>query len=348
MKIQKIKLTSAQISELTEYKNSKDCITVESNRMQAILMVNRGLESDLIKEITNYDQKYAFELRKKYMDLGLKSLLNKKKEPRALLTKGQRSEIIKIMTTLTPKSFGFADDYWSTYILGALIKEQYGVQYKSKTPLYLIFKEAKFTYHKPDQQYKNRDQKKIDEWIEKYTPIISESIKDPNAVVLTEDEMMLSTQTTTQKIWLPQGEFPKIDVSSKRQIRCVYGFLNVRTGHEHAFKALGANSEETCKALDEIGNIYKNKKIILIWDNASWHKSEQIKEFLRTTKHSFHLIQFPPYAPELNPQEHVWKAGRANVTHNLFIENIDKAADQFLNYLNETFFEYKFLSLVGF
>lgn len=49
MKTQKIKLTSAQISELTEYKNSKDCITAESNRIQAILMVNRRSEPDFIK-----------------------------------------------------------------------------------------------------------------------------------------------------------------------------------------------------------------------------------------------------------------------------------------------------------
>lgn len=260
MKTQKIKLTSAQITELTSYKNGKDCITVESNRIQAILMVNRGVASDFIKEITDYDQKYAFELRKKYIDNGLKSLLSKKKKPRALLTKGQRLEVIKVVTTLTPRSFGFEDDYWSTYILGILIQEQYGVHYKSKTPLYLIFKEAKFTYHKPDQQYKNRNPQAIDEWIVKNSPIINEAMNDINTVVLVEDEMMLSTQTTTQKIWLPQGEFPKIDVSSKRQVRCVYGFLNIRTGKEHAFKALGANSDESCKALGKIGNIYKNKK----------------------------------------------------------------------------------------
>lgn len=60
--------------------------------------------------------------------------------------------------------------------------------------------------------------------------------------------MMLSTQTTTQKIWLPQGQFPKIDVSSQRKVRCIYGFLNVKTGHENAFKAMGANSYESCKA----------------------------------------------------------------------------------------------------
>lgn len=311
--------------------------------MQAILMINREAEADFIKEITGYDQKYAFELRRKYIDHGIESLLSKKKEPRALLTKGQKAEVIKIVTTLTPKSFGYSIDYWSTYILGALIKEQYNVQYKSKTSLYLIFKDAKFTYHKPDQQYKNRNQQVINQWIEKNTPLIQQALAEPETIVLVEDEMMLSTQTTTQKVWLPQGEFPKIDVSSKRQIRCIYGFLNIKTGHEHAFKFLRAASEETCKALEKIGNLYKNKKIMLIWDNASWHKSEQIKDFLRNTKHSFYLIQLPPYAPELNPQEHVWKAGRAMVTHNTFIEDIDKATDQFVNYLNGTFFEYKFI-----
>src|SRR5271168_4738090 len=127
MKTQKIKLSAKQISELTEYRNSKECITAESNRIQAILMANRGSEPNFIKEITNYHQKYAFELRKKYLDHGIKSLLSKKKEPRSLLTEGQRSEIIKTVTTLTPKSFGFGHDYWSTHVLGTLIKEQYGV-----------------------------------------------------------------------------------------------------------------------------------------------------------------------------------------------------------------------------
>lgn len=343
MKTQKLKLTEAQILELTKYKESKDCSKAELKRIQAILMVNRIVEVELIKDLTGYNQKYAYELRKKYINKTLKALQDNKKKPRALLTKNQRLEIIKILTSTTPKPFGFEYEHWTTSILGMIIKEQYGVQYKSKTSLYLIFKEAKFTYHKPDKQYKNRDQRTIDEWIKKNKSIINEALYDPNIVVLVEDEMMLSTQTTTQKIWLPQGEFPKIDISSKRQLRCIYGFLNIETGHQHAFKALGANSEESCLALEKIGNIYKNKKILLIWDNAPWHKSQQIKSFLHYTKHKFHLIQFPPYSPELNPQEHVWKTGRANVTHNTFIENIDKATDDFVDFLNNTFFEYKFI-----
>ena len=341
---QKIKLTTAQEQVLAHYKTIKECSTTELRRIIAILLVDQKTAPALILSLTNYNQKYAFELRKKYLKNGIAAIKDRpKKAPNALLTKNQRNEVIKILTTSSPRIFGYDSDYWAPYMLATIIKEQYNVQYKSKTSIHLFFKEAKFTYHKPDKQYKNRNQQVIVDWRKNNKSIIEEALNDEKNVVLVEDEMMLSTQTTTQAIWLPAGEYPKIDVSSKREIRCIYGFLNVKTGKEHAFKTLRANSEESCKVLEKIGNIYKDKKIFLIWDNASWHKSEEVKNFLRTTKHSFYLINFPPYAPELNPQEHVWKTGRSQVTHNNFIADIDKASNQFLHYLNNTIFDYKFL-----
>ena len=206
-----------------------------------------------------------------------------------------------------------------------------------------MFKDAKFTYHKPDKQYHKRNQAAVDEWIKVQTPVVQAALEDDKTVVLVADEMMLSTQTTTQKIWLPEGQYPKIDVASTRKIRCIYGFLNIKTGRQHALKTLRANSQESCAALDHIGNLYKGYHILLFWDNAAWHKSTEIRAFLSTTKHSFRLINFPPYAPDLNPQEHVWKAGRAAASHNHFIENIDTAADHFVRHLNDSTFNYQFL-----
>lgn len=344
MQTRKIKLTESQIKELNEYKTTKKCSASELKRIIAIILLDRGNSSKLINDLTDYNQKYVFELRKKYLNRGINSLKDRRKaKPKALLTENQRQEIIKTLTTLSPKDFGFNEDYWKTCILARLIKEQYNVQYKSRTSLYLFFKEAKFTYHKPDKQYKNRNQETIDIWVANNAPVIQEALEDKNSVVLVADEMMLSTQTTTQKIWIPRGEYPKIDVSNKREVRCVYGVLNIKTTREHAFKTMRANSEESCNVLDKIGDIYKGKKITLIWDNAPWHKSVSVKKFLNETKHSFHLIQLPPYAPDLNPQEHVWKSGRTQVTHNHFIEDIDKATNQFIRFLNNSFFDYKFL-----
>ena len=58
-----------------------------------------------------------------------------------------------IFKTKTPKDYGYENDYWLTGLLGHLIKRKYKVQYKSKTSYYLIFRQAKFTYHKPGRVY---------------------------------------------------------------------------------------------------------------------------------------------------------------------------------------------------
>lgn len=48
-------------------------------------------------------------------------------------------------------------------------------------------------------------------------------------------------------------------------------------------------------------------KLLIIWDGASIHRSQQVKEYLRKGgAKRIHLEQLPAYAPELNPQEGVW------------------------------------------
>jgi len=56
-----------------------------------------------------------------------------------LPAKGQRQEIVKNITTVTPKSFGIDDDYWTVAILAKLIKKQYNVQYKSRISIAILF-----------------------------------------------------------------------------------------------------------------------------------------------------------------------------------------------------------------
>lgn len=339
-------LSVEKVKELKIFVEAKKGSAVELARAQAILMHEMKMGNALINDLTGLKRSALFKWKSRFVAKGVDGILEpKKKGPRALLTKSQCNEIIKNITNVTPESFGYQSKFWTTSILGHLIREQYNVAYKTKKPLYLLFKEAKFTYHKPGQQYKNRDQKVVDEWKEQNIPIIKEHLQKPNAVVLTGDEMVLSTQTTLQKIWLPKNEFPKIDVSNKRVNRSVYGFLNIANGAEHAFKTEWQNSAITCEILEKLCQMYQGKDILLIWDNAPWHKSKEVREWLSNTKHAIRLLSFPPYAPDLNPQEHVWKDGRSHVTHNKYIENIDTSTDEFVTYLNKTCFRYDFFGL---
>jgi transposase len=337
------KLTKEQLTELKNFMHEKSTDKIEASRVQAILMLNQNIGYDVLEEITGYSKRQAFHLRRQYCAKGLDCIKTKKRPAKCLLTKQQRIEICELLKNKTPKDYEYENDYWTTAIVGHLIKQMYGVHYKSKTPIYILFREAKMSFHKPGFHYDRRDQAKIDTWKQWAKPIIEEALKDDNTIILTGDEMMVTTQTTFQKIWLPLGQFPQITVSTNRKRRCVYGFVDLKTGREYAFKTIAANSEETVQILEQLAQLHPNKKIIIFWDNAIWHKSTLVKEFLGKTKYKFYLINFPPYAPDENPQEHVWKEGRAKITHNKFINNIDAIVDDLVNYLNSNTFRYKFL-----
>jgi len=102
----------------------------------------------------------------------------------------------------------------------------------------------------------------VDEWCKDTKKELKTLLNKPDTVVLVEDEMMFLTQTTFQKIWLPIGKYPKVDISVTRKRKCIYGFLNVQTGKEHAFSFQGANTKETIKSVKKIGELYKNRKLL--------------------------------------------------------------------------------------
>jgi transposase len=75
-------------------------------------------------------------------------------------------------------------------------------------------------------------------------------------------------------------------------------FFQIRN---NSFK--GAGIIEYLKALLDM----TLRKILLIWDNASWHKSEEVKAFLNTEQGKrLWVANTPPYSPEFNPDELVW------------------------------------------
>ena len=296
-------------------------------------MLNDKIDIQVITTITGYRRRQVFALRQRYLAEGISAIEDKrKKNPRELLTRKEREEIIETLTTKTPRDYRYESDYWTTSILGDFLERSYQVKYKSRTSYYLLFHQAKFTYHKPGRVYQRRDEEEVEEWRRETRPKLEEAFHDPEVVILVEDEMRLSTQTTVQKIWLPRGEYPRIEVSNERKKRSVYGFWNLKSGEEQAWKAERENMYITRDMLGAIREIYPIQRILLLWDGAKWHKGSEVQKFLEEDQ-NIRIIYFPGYAPEENPQEHVWKAGRSKVVHNRFIKDIDKATDEFIHYL---------------
>jgi transposase len=342
------KMTENQYKELLI--NIKvDKGSLAAHRAQAIIMLEKKVPIDVIEAVTNYKREVIVKLRRLFIKKGYGSLVSKRKktEPKALLKRSQKNQIIDILNTKKPSDFGFNGyEFWTTTILGHLIKEQYGVQYKSKTSLYLIFKKADFTFRKPEKQSEKRDEKRIMEWKEQYKQIIVSECERDDTVVLVGDEMVLTSQTRLQRVWLPLNQPAFVQDTSKRQTTHIYGFLNIQSGVETVFQSVGQTGEITVSILKKLSLQYSGKRIVIFWDNASWHKSETVREYLRITN-CFQLYNFPPYAPDLNPQEHVWKEIREKITNNRLINNINAITRELLEFANNSIFKYKFFGVHG-
>ena len=65
-------------------------------------------------------------------------------------------------------------------------------------------------------------------------------------------------------------------------------------------------------------------KILLVWDGLPAHRSRPVKDFLATpSAKRLTLLQLPPYAPELNPQEGIWSYLKYVELANLCCHDLD-------------------------
>jgi transposase len=118
-------------------------------------------------------------------------------------------------------------------------------------------------------------------------------------------------------IWYPPGAFPDIQVNQEKEQQSFYSITDLKSGKCHLRLHDRLSSKNTVKVLKSLEDIYRNKKMLLLWDGAPWHRGE-VKQYLKqkSKKWQLHIEYFPPYWPKLNPQERIWKEAKTHATHN--------------------------------
>ncbi|CGF58618.1 transposase family protein [Streptococcus pneumoniae] len=102
--------------------------------------------------------------------------------------------------------------------------------------------------------------------------------------------------------WSPIGVGPHVHSHYIREFRYCYGAVDAYTGESFFLRAGGCNTEWMNVFLEELSQAYPDDYFLLVMDNAIWHKSSILKI---PTNIGFAFI--PPYTPEMNPIEQVWK-----------------------------------------
>jgi hypothetical protein len=80
------------------------------------------------------------------------------------------------------------------------------------------------------------------------------------------------------------------------------------------------------------------KRLILIWDNASYHVSQMVQNYINAQKDWLTIIHLPKKAPYLNPNERkVNQQIKSDVCANRFYENIEEQKATVSEYLDKRF-----------
>ena len=139
-----------------------------------------------------------------------------------------------------------------------------------------------------------------------------------------QDEAGFGRISKMSSCWAPQGIRPSIPSHYMREYRYCYGAVDAQTGDSFFLIAGGCNTEWTNEFLRQVSQAYPDDYILLVMDNAIWHKSST----LEIPSSNIELAFIPPYTPEMNPIEQVWKEIRKRGFKNKAFQTLEAIIDK--------------------
>lgn len=132
-------------------------------------------------------------------------------------------------------------------------------------------------------------------------------------MVFFEDECHLLWADLCGYVWGKTNERIEVPVVNERQKQTYYGALNVYT-QEFLVKAYEkGNSDSTIAFLQYLLAACPECRIALLWDGASYHRSQAVKDYLASVNQGLDesnwkitCLCFAPNDPKQNPVEDIW------------------------------------------
>lgn len=197
-----------------------------------------------------------------------------------------------------------------------------------------------FSYKKPKSVPHKFDTQKQADFIEEYTQLKSQVIDDP---ILFIDAVHPTQATKISYGWIKKGEDKPIETTGSRTRLNIVGAIELKNlGAAIINRYDTVNSENMQHFFKKIKAQYPlNKHIHLILDGAGYHRAKDLISKAEELNIKLHYL--PPYSPNLNPIERLWKVMNEHARNNQYFssakkfrEKIDHFFDQILPQIGES------------
>jgi len=339
----KTKLTKEEKVLLRQYHKESPVLLVQL-KAHAVLMWDNGIADAVVADVVGRSERQVMLWRRAWNRLRMASMFSghENNGNAAKLTREQQTQIKEVLAR-PPSAHGIPKEMWDVPTLKEYVSTTFDVVYESDVSYYFLLRFSGLSFKYPDTFDLKRDEDLILMRMQSIRSEIKPLKHREDWEIFAVDEVKMQQDAIIRKCWLKKGERTVVKVDRDKQSQSYIGFLNQKSYQCHLYEMDWQNSDEVLRAMEHFVQEYPNKHIAIVWDNAPFHKSRQIREALKKggVMQNIHLIAMPPYAPDENPIEHVWCTDKQAVS-NIQRITFQETKKAFYDFVTKRSFRYSF------
>lgn len=276
-------------------------------RELAVGAMQKGMHPDDVADLYDVGRSTVYNWRKEYLEKGPTALVVKMAPGRTpRLTDQQMARLGKLVIGRDPRQLQFDFAMWTRQLVRELISREFGVDYTLQA-VGSILRGMGLSPQKPLVRAYQQNPEMVNRWKEEEYPAIRAAAKDAGGSIFFCDEASIRTDYHSGTTWAPVGQTPIVRGTGERKTVNMISAISTR-GKLH-FSFLDGNLNSTL-FIDYLKKLMHDvqEPIFLIVDGYPSHKSKETLEFVKSTEGKLNIFFLPPYSPELNPDEWIWKS----------------------------------------
>jgi transposase len=272
--------------------------------------IDKGVHPDDVADVFGVGRSTVYGWMKARREIGADWLTVKKAPgPSRRLTDRELARLRGIIIGQDPRQLQFEFALWTRGMVRELIKRLFGVEYTPQA-VGVLLRGLGLSPQRPLVRAYEQDPERVRAWKEEIYPTIHAEAQVAGASIFFGDEASVRTDHHAGTTWAPVGRTPVVRGTGNRQSVNMISAVSTR-GKLHFSFVEGNTTAATftdylTKLMHDIpGMIY------LIVDGYSAHTAKATRKFVADHSDRIKLFHLPPYSPQLNPDEWVWK----NIKH---------------------------------
>lgn len=283
-------------------------------RIQIVLLYGRGWGCDRVAEALGCAPKHAVTVARRFEEEGEDAFIDRRCGNGVAKVDEDLLVVLNDLVDQQPTDFGWNRSTWSRELLAKELRRQTGVRVSVRTlGRMLNTLGARHGMARPLPRLEWSRARKT----RRVKRILAEVSNLPKGeIAFYQDEVDIHLNPKIGRDWMHAGTQKGVLTPGKNQKRYLFGALAF-DGSDVVYKTFARkNSDGFVAFLEHLRSCYPNaKKIHLILDNYVIHKSKKTQRYL--AKAGVFVLHFlPPYSPEHNKIERLWRDLHGSVTRN--------------------------------